>query len=465
MGENLGEGDAVKTSRQKLARVMAPIIFSLLVTQLAFAADYKPDIERLESKIIQGPSISDLVTYAYLTNPSIKAAGESWKAVAERYRVTTAYPDPQLLFTYSPEPIETRLGPQDWNINLSQTIPFPGKLTKAGELVEADAEIARLTLDKTLRDIIVKILESYHELLYILNAKKVVAQNLDLLNHLRKVGETSYAQDRTAFLDVVKAQSQIAQVQYDAILLEELEQTEKTQLNALLNRAPAASIGPLTEVNLRPLVYDLDEIYRLASKYQEEIQIAETKINKAKSRVDLARYENLPEFKLGLTYSSIGNPDVPVPPPDAGRDAIGVHFGVSIPLWFDKNEGRLSEAQAELRRAQEDKQTRVNETYAQVRSLVFRLRNSERLVRLYRDNLLPQAANSMEVAETWFREKQGSFSDFVETESIYYNFQLALARAKADYGKYLARLESLVGRNLTEKADNKIGKSREEGVR
>jgi cobalt-zinc-cadmium efflux system outer membrane protein len=66
------------------------------------------------------------------------------------------------------------------------------------------------------------------------------------------------------------------------------------------------------------------------------------------------------------------------------------------------------------------------------------------------------------VAETWFREKQGSFSDFVETQSIYYNFQLSLARAKADYGKYLARLERLVGRSLTESAAGMPETSREE---
>ena len=92
---------------------------------------------------------------------------------------------------------------------------------------------------------------------------------------------------------------------------------------------------------------------------------------------------------------------------------------------------------------------RVNDTRARIRSLYFRLGNAGRLITLYRDELLPQAARSLEVAETWFREGQGSFSDFVETESVYYNFQLALARAAADHGKYLARLERLTGRSLT----------------
>jgi cobalt-zinc-cadmium efflux system outer membrane protein len=70
----------------------------------------------------------------------------------ENYRVTTGYPDPQLMVTWFPEPIETRLGPQDWNAQISQMIPFPGKLSKAGELVAADARIARLKLDKAVKE-------------------------------------------------------------------------------------------------------------------------------------------------------------------------------------------------------------------------------------------------------------------------------------------------------------------------
>jgi cobalt-zinc-cadmium efflux system outer membrane protein len=425
--------------------------FFIVQSPAGFCAE-KTELEALEKKVSHGPAVSDLVAYAYRTNPSVQTAREAWKAVIERYRVVTGYPDPQFISTYFPEPIETRLGPQDWNINLTQAIPFPGKLSKAGEIVKADAQIARLELDKAVRDVIVQVRESYYELLYIEEAKRAVAQNRDLVNHLRKVGETAYAQDRLALVDVLKAQSQVAQLGYDALLLEDLGHVEKARLNALLNRPPDAGIGPLAQEPPRPMVYNLDEIYQLASQYQEEIRIAQAQIDKAQRRVDLAYYEDLPEFKLGFFYAGIGKPDVAVQPKDAGRDAVGIQAGLSIPLWFDKNLGRLGEARADLTRAQSAKRVRLNETFAQIRNLYFRIQNSERLIRLYRDQLLPQATKSIEIAETWYREKQGSFSDFVETEAVYYNFQLSLARAKADYGKFLAQLERVTGKSLTEKS-------------
>ncbi len=410
-----------------------------------------PSDGALEARLRSGPSVADLVAYAYERNPKIQAARQEWRAVVEQYRVTTAYPDPQLSFTYFPSPIETRLGPQDWNATLSQLIPFPGRLTRAGELVEADARIARLNLDRAVRDVIVKVRESVHELAYIRDARRVAAQNQELLDHLRKVGETAYGRDRATLLDVVKAQSQSGQLQYDVLLLEELEQTERAQLNALLDRPPDATIGPLPDLPVRPLAYTLDEIYELARKNQEEIRIADTRIRRAETDVELARFRNYPDFKVGVFYAGIGEPDVSNPPSDAGDDALGIQAGVTIPLWFGKNRGRIARAAAQAEAARARRRAVVNDTYAGIRALYFRLNNARRLIQLYGEQLVPEAARSLEIAETWYREGQGSFSDFVETESVWYNFQLALARARADHGKFLARLERLAGRSLTER--------------
>jgi outer membrane protein TolC len=393
------------------------------------------------------------VSYAYLNSPSIQSAREAWKATVEKYRLETGYPDPQFSATYFPEPIETRLGSQDWKLDLSQVIPFPGKLSKAGEIVQVEARIARLRLDRAVRDVTVAIRESFHEFGYIRKAKQVTGENIKLLDHFRKIAETAYAGDRATFFDVVKAQAQTGQLRYDALLLDELEMTEQTRLNGLLNRDPDAAFGRLQKVTFQPPAYNVKEIYRLAEEHQEEIQIAKTQVEKADTKIDLARYQSLPDFKVGMTYSAIGNTGTSNPPSNEGRDAYGVQFGLTVPLWFGKSSGRVGRALAEKEQAKAIKTLRINETQTRIRELFFRLENARRIMELYGKELLPQAAKSMEIAETWFRQGESSFSDFIETQAVWYNFQLAYARAKADYGKYLARLEGIVGYNLTRQKD------------
>ena len=91
---------------------------------------------------------------------------------------------------------------------------------------------------------------------------------------------------------------------------------------------------------------------------------------------------------------------------------------------------------------------RINRSKTQIRNFSFKLNNALRVQTLYQSNLIPQALKSLEVAETWFRSGEGTFSDFIEIQATLYNFELALTRSKADAGKFRARLERLIGRSL-----------------
>jgi outer membrane protein TolC len=413
--------------------------------------------EELAMRLVSEARVPDLVAYAYRENPALQEHRQAWRAAVERYRVATGYPDPQLTVTYFPDPIETRLGPQDWNAALSQPIPFPGKLTQAGRVVATDAEIARLRLDQAARELTASVRESFYELYYIRTGREVVARNEELLAHLRKVGETAYAEDRAALMDMVKAQSQSGQLRYDALLLEELEGTERTRLNGLLNRPPDAAIGPLRPEPFAPLLHPLEALYTLAETHQETLRIAGLGVARADEQVKLARYQSLPDFRVGLFYAAIGSPDVAMKPDNAGDDAVGVQFGLSLPLWFGKSRGRMDQARAERARAQAARQTHLNDIRTRIHATYFKMKNARRLVALYQNELLPQATRAMATAETWFRQGQSSFSDFIETQSVVYNFQLSLARARADYGKVMARLEQLVGHPLTGRPGNDDG--------
>ncbi|MFK5954754.1 MAG: TolC family protein [Desulfobacterium sp.] len=390
-------------------------------------------------------SLDQVLAYATGNNPSIQAEIEKWRAVVEKYRVATAYPDPQLMVTWFPSPIETRLGPQDWNASLSQMIPFPGKLSTSGEIVKTEAAMAKLATDGRVRAIGARVTRSFHELLYIQKAREIARKNAILLAQLGQMAEAAHADDRTALMDVLKAQSQEGQLRYDILLLEELEHTEKTILNSLLNRPPDAGIGELVDVEMVPLTCSLSTLYDLADLNQEDIRISDLKVEKAKLDVALSGYSSKPDFKLGLFYAAIGQPDVASPPRDAGEDAVGIQFGINIPLWSGKNQGRIHMARAGIARQKAMKSQAVNQTHSTIRSLYFKLNNSKRLVSLYRENLLPQALKALDLSQEWFRQGQGSFSDVVEAQAAAYNFQLSIARARADHGGTLAELERLVG--------------------
>lgn len=395
----------------------------------------------LEQQITAQPTLSTLVAYAYQKSPLIKAARADWRAAIERYRVDTAIDDPELMLEgmYMQEAYTDPVNPNDWQVTITQALPLPGRLAKAASVATTEATMARLRLDSAVRDTTTRIRETYQELLYLQEAKVLAATSREQLDQLRKVGETA-TPDRAALIDIMKAQAQSGQLQYDALLLAESERTEQTRLNSILNRDPDAPIGPLTAAPMLDIAYSLPEIYPLAEANLEEIRLSRASVKKAEEMVALTRYENLPQFKIGLAYGELNQ-----------AQQVKVQAGFSLPLWAGKRAGRLGLAAAEVEKMQAMQGVQINETRSTIRDTFFRLQNSARLVRLYNDDLIPQANRAMQTAEIWFTEGQGSFSDYNETASAWYNFHLARARAKADYGKFLARLEGLSGQSLTER--------------
>jgi outer membrane protein TolC len=400
---------------------------------------------QLESGLADTVQLPDLLEYAYLTSPAITASKKSWEAFIETYRVEKSLPDPQVAATYFPRPIETRLGSQDWSLTLSQAIPFPGTLTQKARVLESDVAMARIRVDKAVKAIVTKVSASFYELGYIQTAMAVAQANLALVRQMRQISENAYADDKALFYDVSKTRAQTAQLEYDLLLLKELEKTEKTALNTLLNRPPDAPLGTAARLKPRKVVYSLEEVYDLAMVHQEAILLAEEQVNRSEQAVQLARLETLPSFRVGLFYAAIGDPDVPAPPPDAGDDAVGVQFGMTLPLWSGKNRSRIARALAEKGTAQARKTEAANQVLAEISRLWFKLENADRLITLYEQELLPQAISSVQTAETWFRQGQGGFADFLEIQATAYNFQLSLARARADYAKTLVLLEQAAG--------------------
>jgi outer membrane protein TolC len=425
---------------------LLPILFFLPLSGGSLFAE-PPELTSLETRIAREARLSDLLDYAYQASPMIRAGREGWREALSLQRVQSAYPDPQVSFTYWPESIANDLTDKKYEAMISQTIPFPGKLGAAGKAAFAEARGRQIELDRTVRDVGTAVRESFFELSYIQKAAKIAAQTQALLAQLTTISETAAAQNRATLIDVMKAKSQAAQSAYDVLLLSELEKTEIARLNSLLNRPPEAMIGPVSEEAMLRVVFGLDEIYSFAEKNREEIRMAKTGIEKSSAELSVAEYESYPDFTLGLIYESTSLKNST----KSRENMTGVQFGMTLPLWWEKNTGRRDASRAALEKAKALTQVQTNETLAAVRETWFRFQNAERLAVLYRDQLVPQAFNAMRTAETWFREGEGSFSDFIETESVWYNFQLALTRASADYGKYLTRLEALAGRHLTEK--------------
>ena len=395
-----------------------------------------------------GIDLPTLIRIAVERNPKLKVARANWGATIERYPQVTALPDAMLMYNYFVRSVETRVGPQRHRLGFSQAFPYPGTLDAAGRVTLKEIEIERVKYEQVVRDLIVDLKLSYHELAYLQRAKQVTEQNQQLLGQILKIANTRYASGEATLNDVLKAQSQLAQLSYDLILLRELEEVEKSELKRVLSVPSRTPLGPPAPVAYTPLNIPLVDLETKALAGRQELQIADLMIQKAAEAIVLAKLKTKPTFKLDLMTVETGGALMP-DTLDSGKNPLSIGVGISIPWSSSKNRSRVQETELRRSAALESKRSIEDQTLANLRKVTFRLENARRLVELYEDSLIPQAESAIEVAETWHQEGIKSIVGFLETQSVWLNFNLARLRAITDYQENLARLERLVGGSIS----------------
>lgn len=413
-----------------------------LLFSAAAAGAAEPTLREMPGPEAADTSVDELVQLALANNPGIRAARAAAAAVRARSGFETTYPDPALTATWLPE-VASAGKQESREFMLTQTLPFPGKIGALRQVWDAEEAAARIEVERKIRDVTLGVRESVVEVGYLRRARAIAHGNRELLAKLQAAGAGAYARDRTGLYDLLRAESQVAQTEFDGNLLAELERTEIARLNSILSRPPETAVGRIDLGAGRPLVEDLSAIMAFAASGRREVLRAREEGNRARSEARLALYEGRPEFMLGVGYMQ----EIALAQMDASN-RWEFQLGLTLPFFSGRGAARRSEAGAAVERSAAMEREAADEARAAVREAYFRLRNAERLVVLYRDALLPQALISLQLAETWLRAGDGSFADLADAGALWYSFQLALARAEADREKYLARLEALAERTL-----------------
>lgn len=396
--------------------------------------------------LAKGVSLPLLVRLGAARSPTVKAARADWQAAIETYPQATALPDPMVRYDYFAESVETRVGPQEHRFGISLPFPFPGTLAAKGRVVLEDVAITRIAYDKALRDLIVDLKLSFYELAYLEGAIEITRQNQGLLDHILRLANTRHAEDKAKLTDVLRAQSQTAQLGYDQILLRELREVEAAKLKAWLDLPSSTPLGPSKPAWREAGEVEAPLVERQALANRQELLMAEHMVRKTDAAAKVAKLKARPVFSLNAMTIATG--DSVMPSSDSGKDPVMVGIGMSVPWWGSKNRGRVREAQRRHEAARYRQLALENQTKAAVQRLYFRLENARRLVELYEKSLIPQAEQAMQAAEVWSQKNGNDLAGFLETQSVRLNFNLARLRALTDYHQYQARLERLAGGRL-----------------
>ncbi|HSR87351.1 MAG TPA: TolC family protein, partial [Pontiella sp.] len=179
--------------------------------------------------------------YGEANNPQLQAAFNQWQAAGQNIAVQKALPDPILTYGYYFESVETRAGPQEQSVGLSQKFPSFGKLS-AMKAVAADVASAaeqRYHFEKF--KLYQSIAGAYAELYYLHRNIAVTRDRISLIQDLEEVARTRYKAG-APMGPVMQAQVELGRLEDRLNSLNDMRRPLETRLNALLSRPAGAPL-------------------------------------------------------------------------------------------------------------------------------------------------------------------------------------------------------------------------------
>lgn len=379
-------------------------------------------------------TFNDLLLQAMKHNPELKAAAESVHAAEQNITVKGSLPNPMLTGGYFQNPVVTKEGPQAWKIGLSQSVPYFGKLSLKKKIAKQHYSLQEIEMKNRLLNIQSRVWQAFEALRKYRNEMDILLQSLDLSRHLEAVILSGYKTSTTGHPNLVQIQLRIIKLENR---LEDLNQQHRILWNEL-----EYAVGTRVSDSLSFSSIDVSTKNDWSIINNSDILKAEAQANIYENKYHLARYEILPDFIVGMDYIKLDTQK-------AGTDPIMLKLGLSLPIWFGKTAGIKNNSKHEwngMKFIQQDTEIRIE---MEKESLMNEIDDFRRKIIMYNQQLIPQAQQGYDAAETAYIAGNLSFTDF---NSIFQTLiDLRLEAVNADYLYQMAQAKKykITGQLLT----------------
>lgn len=375
--------------------------------------------------------LRSLVREAVENNPDIRAAQQRWEASKAVIPQVKTLPDPLITLGYG------KVEEREVTYGVSQEIPFPGKLRLRGEVATREAErMEQEYLAVPLR-IIARLKEAFYDLAFVHTSIETVEKNRRLLLDFTQTAEARYAVGRGVQQDIFRAQTEVSRLLGRLATLEQRQASLRAEINRLVNRPPAAPLGPPQRVRMQPLRHSPEDFNALIEQASPLLQAQHKSVERGDQSITLARREFLPDFAV-----SVGG----VRNETTRKNGYQVMLGIKVPLYY------ATKQREAVREALASREAAVQEAHAVRQELLFRIRDNvaqaqraEKLIALLTEAILPQARLTLESAQAGYAVGKVDFLTLLSSLLTLQDNELELHGEIIEHAKALARLEEVIG--------------------
>jgi outer membrane protein TolC len=427
-----------------IRRVAPALLAGLLVTGVAARAEPGPAGPDLTA----GAGLPELIAYAEAHNPQLAASLQRWRAAERRVPQAEALPDPQLGVGLVLDQVDADPEYMGERYSLSQSLPWFGTRSLRGEVAAREAgadgrrhEALRLALAE-------QVTAAWLDYAWVHQAVETARANRELVLRLEGVARARYRAGLGNQADVSRAQVELGRLDDRLRSLLDALAPAAARLNALLGRPAHLRLPPPAAPSLQPLEplreQDFAAWLERVRAANPRIGLARELIERERHAVELARKAYYPDVRLGVEYGRDTGARMAAMD-GGGADMLVGMISISLPIRQGRYDAGLDEAQARFQAAGRDVRASELAVEAELQTALFEYREGERKLQLYRGTLVPRARHAFEATEAAYRAGDAGFTDLIDAQRTWLEFELAQERAAADRGIAAARVRALAG--------------------
>ncbi len=414
--------------------LLSPACFMVALSMFFVAASLAQTLEPLRL------SREEATAEALVRNPALAVARAQVEEARANVVTAAAFADPTFATdvagqsrVFNPA---SRMGSDQ---SFGMTLPFPGKRALRRDVATADLRVAEFTLEQLRQQVASQAAQSYDAILVALRHRDDLQQSKELAADFVKKTQARFLGGTVARVDVVKAETDLAQAENDLFSSDRAIATARASLNRVLGRAGGAPLETTTPLEVPASISAIESMETLAESSRPEIAALLARQQGAKTATKLAREFWLPDVNLSVAR----NASAGIPTTFTSGVAIG------IPLFFGQHQrGEVAAAihhEEELAASLADIRGQVG---LDVQTAYANASTSLRQAVFIRDHLLPQAREVFRVASVSYGLGGSSALDLLDAKRTLLAAESQYVDALGAANDALAALELAVGAPL-----------------